>query len=459
MLTRLTNYMYKLLDSFWLVPTVMAALGVLSAYMFITLDSVLADMGLGPILLPLVTGGTEGARATLSAVSSSMVTVVSVTFSVTMVALTMASSQFGPRLLGTILRDRKSQACLGAFLLTYLHSLLVLHSLDAFEPVQGPRLAVAMGLVLGVGSFFVLIYFIQHVALSIKADQVIALVYDDLRDNIQRLYPREFTLEEMHEARKKSSKTVHESKTPWDVEPALPKEFQEQAYAVRSKQSGYVQALSVDWILNVAQSNNVVVQMLVRPGDFLMAGGRIAQIWPYEKHDEALEDRLRSALVMGADRTLYQDLEYAILQLVEVALRALSPGINDPHTAIACVDRLGVALADLARRNMGTPWRVNEQGRVRVKYKTFTFEGAVDASFHKIRQAMGTSPTVGIRMLEVLSAVADVAPRAEQRASLLEQGRMVLGVLERILHEENDIIDARKRLDTLRRVSQGLPAV
>lgn len=457
MLTRITNFLYKLLDSFWLLPTAMAASGVLFAYVFISLDTLIADMGLGPLLFPLVAEGMEGARATLAAVSSSMVTVVSVTFSVTMVALTLATSQFGPRLLGTILRDRKSQACLGAFLLTYLYNLLVLHSLDAFEPEKGPRIAVAMGLVLGVASFFVLIYFIQHVALSIKADQVIALVYNDLRENIQRLYPREFTLEELHQARKKPAKPA--SGGPWDAEPALPKNFVDQAYVVRSRTSGYVQALSIDWILNLAQTRNLVIQMLVRPGDFLMAGGRIALVWPYEKHDEALEDKLRGALVLGSDRTLYQDLEFAILQLVEVALRALSPGINDPHTAIVCVDRLGVALAELARRNMGSPWRINEEGRVRVKLKTFTFEGAVDASFHKIRQAMGTSPTVGIRMLEVLGAVADVAPRDEQRAVLLEQGRMVLGELERVLHEENDIADARKRFDTLRRAAQGFPPV
>ncbi|MFW5735533.1 MAG: DUF2254 domain-containing protein [Oceanidesulfovibrio sp.] len=458
MFTRITNFAYKLLGSFWIVPAVMAVLGALSAQVFLALDRLLSGMGIESEFLPLIGGGREGAQETLSTVASSMVSVVSVTFSVTIVALVMASSQFGPRLLGTILRDRRSQACLGVFLLTYLHNLLVLHSLDALPPDSEARLAVTMGLALGVLSFFVLIYFIQHVAQSIKADQVIALVYNDLLENIRRLYPREYTLEDLRKARDLRETEIRESEEPGREEPALPKDFKAQSYAVRSRSSGYVQALSADRIQRLAESRDVVVQVLVRPGDFLIAGRRIALIWPYEKHGDELEREIWNALVLGADRTLYQDLEYAIYQIVEVALRALSPGINDPHTAIACVDRLAAALADLARRDMGSPSRLNEQGRVRVQFKPFTFDGAVEASFHKIRQAMHSGPTVGIHMLEVLAAVAEVAPRSEQRVVLLEQGRMVLSALERILEEENDIIDARDRFDVLRRVAQGLPS-
>ncbi|TVM32836.1 DUF2254 domain-containing protein [Oceanidesulfovibrio marinus] len=455
MITRLTNFAYKLLGSFWLIPTAMAILGALSAHVFISLDILFSDMGYDISIPPLVGKSLEGGQATLSTVASSMVSVVSVTFSVTIVALTMASSQFGPRLLGTILRDRRSQACLGVFLLTYLHCLLVLRSFDALSPDTEPRLSVAMGLTLGVLSFFVLIYFIQHVALSIKADQVIALVFDDLRENIERLYPLEYSLDELHqETRALNHEQVEEEPQP---EPSLPKDFSKQAHMVRSRTSGYVQAMDNEWVVGVAEYRDMVVRMLVRPGDFIMAGGRIAEVWPYEKFDQDVAYKLRNSIVLGSDRTLYQDLEYAILQLVEVAVRALSPGINDPHTAIACVDRLGVALADLARRDMGSPWRLNKDGRVRVQFKPFTFEGAVEASFHKIRQAMVTAPTVGIHMLDVLVAIADVAPKQEQRDGLLEQGRMVLSALERVLGEENDIADSQSRFQKLRRVVHGAP--
>lgn len=291
----------------------------------------------------------------------------------------------------------------------------------------------AVGLALGVGSVFVLVYFIHHIATSIKAERVTALVADELTSGVARLYP-----------------------DPWEEAapgPALPQNFMRESAAVLAKTSGYVQALDAERLYQLAESRSLVLVLQARPGDFVMAGGRLAMAWPLPVQDPDLDAAVNRALVVGVERTRYQDLEYSILQLVEVALRALSPGVNDPHTAMGCLDRLGASMADLAGRTMDPGYRVNADGRLRLVAKPFTYAGAVGACFNQIRQAAANSPAVSMRLLEVLTAVAEVTPSIQQQKPLLAQGRMVMAALEQTLGAPQDLEDARERFAALRRVT------
>ncbi|MGE3819470.1 MAG: DUF2254 domain-containing protein, partial [Isosphaeraceae bacterium] len=341
------------------------------------------------------TRGPEGSRAVLSVIAGSMMTIASVTFSITIVALQLASSQFGPRLLRNFMKDRGNQVAIGTFISTFTYCLLVLRTVNDVEGERFvPHVAVTVGLTLALISLGVLIYFIHHAAESIQAENVIMAVSRDLHQTIQKLYPR--SLEE-------------KPATPSNADPrkkeGLPDAFENGARPVSAPRSDYLQAIDENVLMELAEKHDVVIAVDQRPGQFFFKGGELARVWPGDRLDDALVDAIRGAFYFGHRRTLTQDVEFAIDQLVEVAVRALSPGVNDPFTAIACVDRLGSALCDLAGREIPSPKRYDETGRLRVAFDASTVPGIVDASFHQIRQAARGDTSVTLRLLETIAAV------------------------------------------------------
>jgi len=372
------------------------------------------------------TGGAEGASSLLGAIAGSMITIAGVVFSMTLVALSLASSQLGPRLLRNFMRDNTTQMVLGTFVATFLYCLLVLRTIRrAEEIVFVPHLSVTLGVLLAVVSVGVLIYFIHHVSVSIQANEIVARVGTELIEGIERLFPE----------------NIGRGAPRIPMEPpdaGFLDTFDREARPIGSAGDGYLQFVDGDALIALAMQEDVVIRLERRPGHYVVATRPLALVWPGNKVTDHLIDRINSAFALGNQRTSGQDVEFAVNQLVEIAIRALSPGVNDPFTAMVCVDHLGSALCRLAELDMPSPYRHDTQEKIRVITPVFTFPDVTDAAFNQIRQYGRSSTAVTIRLLETIAEVAGSVHRPEDRAALLRHAKMIArGARDGLLEDED----------------------
>lgn len=421
---RMLGIWERLRTSFWFLPSVMAAAAVALSFALIRVDTSLASdnlRGLGW----LYQFGPEGARAVLSAIASSMMTVAGLTFSITMLTLQLASSQFGPRLLRSFMRDRGNQMVLGTFTSTFLYCLFVLRTVRGTEGASFvPHLSVALGVLLAVLSLAVLIYFIHHVAVSIRIETVLAELATETRAAIDRLYPEQVGHEP---ARNKATPSI----------PFLVKEFDLDAHSIGLHDSGYVQRIDDEALMRIATDSDLVIRINARPGTFVTDGFPVLSVVSREPISDEMTTSLGGALVIGPDRTPAQDLEFSMRRIVEIAQRALSPGINDPTTALYCIDRLGEALTHLAHRQTPSPVRVDADGRPRVVTSATTLEELACPALAAVARYGARDLDVIRRLLDVIAslvATAGPGPKlilSELGASILEASQAQLTAFDR----------------------------
>ncbi len=410
MKTWLSNCWESLRANFWFVPTLMAVAAIALSWVAINLDKHAAANHGVTALGWTFTRGPEGSRAVLSTVAGSMMTITSVTFSITIVALQLASSQFGPRLLRNFMRDRGNQVSLGTFIATFAYCLLILRTVNGTEDEQFvPHISVTIGLLLAFISLGVLIYFINHAAGSIQVENVIGNVSQDLDDAIARLYPE-------------SLGAVPPDDLGDPVEPRVTAGLDRESVAIAATRSDYLQAIDLDGLLDLAVKHDLIIRVAHRPGKFLVTGNDLAWVWPVQRIEDKLAGAIRGAFYLGRHRNLTQDIEFAIDQLVEIAVRALSPGVNDPFTAINCIDRLGEALVVLVEKKFPSNYRYHD-GRLRVIVESSTIEGIINAAFDQIRQSARKDVAVTIRLLETIATVARRAQGHQAREALRGPGR------------------------------------
>ena len=402
-MTRLRASWEYLRGTYWAVPSAMAVLALGLSIGMIQLDQA-ATSSLLSRLSWVYAGGPEGARAVLSTIAGSMITVAGVTFSITIVALTLASQQFGPRLLRNFLRDVGNQVVLGTFVSTYLYCLLVLRTVRGSEDTEFvPHLAVTVGVVLAMLSLGVLIFFIHHVATSIQASSIIANVAHDLESAIDRLFP---------EAIGEDAATDHaphvSARGPGDVHGTR---------TVSGRTTGYVQAIDADRLMSIAREHDIVVRVHARPGVFARKGGVLVTVEPAAGQERPGDRSFQDAFIVGSDRTGTQDVTFYVDQLVELAVRALSPGINDPGTARLCIDRLEHALCHLAGRAIPSAERY-DGGRLRVHACPFSFEDVVESAFIEVARHGRSNASITCRLLQAVGNVGSCAQHEPQRRAL-----------------------------------------
>jgi uncharacterized membrane protein len=365
-------------------------------------------------------GDAEGARVVLSTIVTSMISVTSVVFSITIVALTLAAGQFGSRVLRNFMRDRGNQITLGTFIATFVYAMLVLRTIRGRDDAMFvPPLAMSVGMLLVFLSVGVLIYFIHHVASSIQADSVVGSIARETEEAIERLFPAAIGKEDPGHERPEAGKRGGTR---------LPTRFEADAKAVRASRGDHLQIVDQEKLMDLAVENDLVVRLQARPGDFVVQGGVFADVWKDGDLDPELLDEVREVFVLGESRSLQQDAEFGILQLVEVAVRALSTGINDPFTAITCVDRISSLLCRLSGRTFPGAERFDDDGRLRVVADTSSFGGFVDSGFNQIRQNAEHSMAVLIRMLEALESIGNQVSTDEERRVLKRHAALVMEV-------------------------------
>lgn len=408
---KLAPFIEKFRVSYWLIPTCMVI-----AFFIISVLCIYIDFHSGANVITNLFYGidTQAIRSLLTIIAGSMITVTSIAFSITIVTLTIASSQFGPRLMRNFMTDLGTQVVLGMFISTFLFCLFINFALS-FEPSYSfkPGLSALVAMMMSVISVFMLIFFIHHVAKSIQVDVVIDDVYSDLQANIVKYFPSKMN--------------------------ATPQNKQQEAFAlielknskvnliIKAATSGYVQLIDKEMIIQVATQHHVTIKLIHSAGDFIIKGAPI--MWVLSTDDRTMNcdvrNQLRSHVVLGSCRTPVQDPEFALHQLVEIALRALSPGINDPYTAMTCIDKLCAILCELTDKAFPSPMTFDDNNELRLVAKELTFYDIAQAGFHQIREHSKNNIQVTIRILDALLALMQQVTCSEQSKFVLVQTTMI----------------------------------
>jgi uncharacterized membrane protein len=438
----LIKYWDRLRSSFWFLPSLMAAGAVALAFAMVTVDEAVAEewvLELGWVY----TGGAEGASAVLGTIASSMITIAGLVFSMTLVALSLASSQFGSRLLRNFMRDTANQLVLGTFVATFLYCLLVLRTIRRADEVAFvPHVSVTLGVLFAIASLCVLIYFIHHVSVSIQADQIVARVGAELNAGIDRLFP--------DRTGQGTSRPAAES---------LDDGFDARSRPIAADGDGYVQIVDAQALLRMATRADALFRVDRRPGDSVVEGMTIVTVAPGDCVDGAMVERVNTAFVLGSQRTPSQDVEFSVDQLVEIAARALSPGVNDPFTAITCIDRLGSALCRLAQREIPSAHRFDDDGRLRVVAPPVPYSRIADAALDQLRRHGRPSAAIAIRLLDTIGVVAGAARRPDDRAALRRHAELIVrGAREAVPEEEDRQAVERRYFAVSRTLNDAEPA-
>ncbi|MCB5174736.1 DUF2254 domain-containing protein [Microvirga lenta] len=403
----------------WLVPSVLIVIGTGLAIAMLQVD---AGYGSEDQVRAwwINSGSGEDARNLLSTLLSSIITMASMAFSVTVVALTLAANSYGSRLIRIFRADLRTQVVLGTFAMTIVYCLIVLRSVHGDAPTaEVPHVSVTVGTVLALICVLALLVFIQGVARLIVADEVVRRVRRELDDTVTNLAPR-------CEA------------TPEHSPSDLPEDFDEKAERIVLPYEGYVQAVDYDEMVAWAERHDAILRLDFRAGDFIVNGDRRVLVYPPTGRPQKTREEIGEFIVSGDERTPTQDLEFAIRHLVEIAVRALSPGINDPFTATVVIDRLRGALSRAMGRSLPPETLRDGSGRVRIYRQVSTYEGLLDAAFHQIRQSGSTHPAVLIHLLEAIARIAEHTHLDEQRRALMRHARLARAAAERDVGEPED---------------------
>jgi uncharacterized membrane protein len=412
----------------WLVPAIEVALAI---GLYVGTHAIDLAAYHGTVTLPSWArfGTADSSRQILTTLAGAVITVVGVVFSIMIVTLTLASTQFGPRMLRNFIRDRGTQITLGTFVATFVYATLVLISIGGSTGNFVPHLSITVAVALVAVSMGVLIYFIHHIATTIQLPNVIASIAGDL----SRAIEAEST---DRGPRIEAGPSVSELLTRMSASGGT----------VPAPSSGYLQFISHETLIGLATQKGAVIQLLYRPGQFLVQGHPMAIVWP-PAAGPTVSQALRQAHITGPTRTLAQDLPFAVDQIVEIAIRALSPAVNDTFTALTCIDWLGDSLCRVTAQ--WHPIRVHRDGHgyVRVITAHVSYRRLVERAFEKIRQAGRGMPAVFIRQLEALGKIIDQATAPEQRLLLLEQAEMIQRASEESIPEPSDRADVQREYD------------
>lgn len=376
--------------------------------------------------------GAEGSRGMLSAIATSMITVAGVTFSITIAALSQASSQYSPLILRNFMRDRPNQVVLGTFGGIFVYCLIVLRSIRSDDGSFVPTIAVTFALVHALVGIGLLLFFIHHIASVLQASSILDVVSRSTQHAIDRLFPE----------------TVGEEAD----DGVVPLAKAEIWHPLFPSSTGYVQVVHADELIRLAIETDSIIRMEAGVGDFALQPIPIVSVHFNGAVDEAMLEKLPGLFVIGDYRTIEQDAEFGIRQIVDMAVKSLSPAINDPTTACSCLDHIGGIMVRLAARRLTSPARYAE-GRLRLITRGPNFEAFARLAFEQIRQNMGSDTMVIARLIETIELTGLFACSASRRAVLSQH---LERVGEQIAAADLLAADRDRALDRLASASEAL---
>lgn len=393
------NWWSRIWQPFWTLPAAIALGSLVLGAALAALDEALDN----PV--PWVfAGGTEGARAVLGTISGAMISVTGLVFSITIVVLQLAASQFTPRVLGTFLQHRVTQVTLGVFTGCFLYALSVLRSVrDGSGPV--PETAVAVSYLFVLAAVAMFLAFIHHVTTLIQVPRVMSGVRARTLDTLDRVAPQDGPT------------------TTWSPTAGTPS-----AEITLPDRCGYLTVIHGGRLLEVARREDVVLQMTVSPGEFLVAGQPVLRVWGTAHPSEGLQKAATTALELGGERQQHHDLDFGFRQLLDIAERALSPGVNDPTTALQAMDQIHALLREMAVRRDPTPYLHDGEGEVRALYPPHGYADllrrSVDDLVHYGSDSVRVLPHLASLLSDLESAARPEHLDVTRRARVEVEGRV-----------------------------------
>ena len=439
-MNKLKQFGRNLRTSFWFVPSLMIAGSIVLAVILIQADTTGSEQW--QARWPRLFGASAaGARGMLSTIAGSMMTVVGVTFSMVLVTLALASSQYTSRILRNFMRDRATQIVLGVFAGIFTYCLIVLRTIRGGD--EGgfvPSLAVAFGVVLAIGGISTLIFFIHHIASSIQASSIIASVANETLAAVDRLFPGQ----------------LGQDPPDGDGDEALLPLRELHWQSIPAQRNGYIQNVDNAALLRLAREHQTIVRMERGIGDFAVEGTPLVSLALEDPPAKELIAGLQAAYSIGRHRTLQQDSAFGIRQIVDMALRALSPGFNDTTTAIMCVDYLTAILGRLASRDIPSSHRY-EDGELRIIAIGPTFASLAAESFDQIRASACGNVGIMLRMLGALQTIASLTASPSRRQALGDQAQWIAELAERTIESPHDRARFESRLARVREALKTEP--
>lgn len=403
MKSKILDFFSKLRASYWYIPLIMSVIALLLSVLTLRLDHLFVWQWLEKWGW-FHASNPEGARSILSIIATSMITVAGVTFSMTIVAVAFAGSQIGPRLTSNFMRDRANQITLGTFIATFLFCLFILLALfnsnkEGISQINGqvfiPQISLLIAIVLTISSLVVLIGFIHHIPESINMSNVIAQVGEELNRQISSQFPINIGKEYAQKSPDLSSlkKTI-----------------------VSSTTQGYIRILEGNSLIDIATKNDFIIQLEVRPGAYITEDVTLLVIYSSKNGDEQIKKQCTEAFALGLKRNQEQDILFLVDELVEIIARALSPGINDPFTAITCLDWLQSSVQKLSKEDEPSPYRADSENKLRLITKPITFEEFCDLIFVRVQPYVCKDRNATFHMMEMIISIHKALINPRQRA-------------------------------------------
>lgn len=429
MLDKLKSLIVSVRSSLWFVPTVMVGGAVVLALALVEADKHFEFKWATPY--PLLFGaGAEGSRGMLSTIASSMITIAGLTFSLTIAALVTASAQYTSRILRNFMRDRRNQVVLGSFVGIFTYCLVVLRTIrSGDEGAFVPSLAVFVGLLLALLGIGVLVFFIHHIATSIQASTIIASITSETLDAIDERFPKE--AESCAPASDRDAPTTDAATGCRQV--------------ARSDIRGYVQDVDVKGMVKLGTEYGVTVRVDVPPGAYVTQHTRLLTVVAGHIPDDKLGS-FRDRISIRAFRTIDQEFGFGIRQLVDIALKALSPGINDTTTAVMCVDHLRAIVEHLAARPMPV-LHCSEDGVVRVMLYGWSFNDTIETAFDQIRNNAKGNVAVIAHLLAAIAGASEATGDEGRRGALKVHLELVGELADKTVDAKHDREKLRIRFD------------
>jgi len=400
----------RLKVSFWFAPVVMSLVAILLAWLMYWVDDQIPNETLQNSRF--IFSGTPGEmRVALIGMATTILATAGVVFTLLTLPLSTVAAQFGSRLLRVFLGDRTTQLVLGTFVATFVYCLAAALSIPPAEVnPNGPQVTVTVGLLLMLASFASLILLVQHISTMLQAPNIAAAAGAELRDVVLAEIPEQVM-----------SGVVSDDESKFLPDSLVEKD----SYPIRVRQAGYIQYIDPHYILTLAQEHDLVIRLLRKPGQNVGREARVALVWPANRVDEELDQQIRNAFRVGNGRTPTQDVAYAVNQLVEMAVRAMSPAINDPFTAMTCLDHIGEGLTLFIQQGEKSPYYRDGDNRLRLILEPVTFTELLSNAFDMLRHASCDNASVLLHMLDVIGAVGKKAGSPEARQELIRHVSLI----------------------------------
>lgn len=400
----------RLRVSFWFSSVLMALGAVLLAWVVYWLDTRIPNQALADSHFVL-SGSVSDMRSALLNMAGTVLATAGVVFTLLTLPLSTVAAQYGSRLLRVFLGDRTTQFVLGMFVGTFVYCIAAALSIPptAVEP-EGPQLAATVGLYLMLATFATLVLLVQHISTMLQAPNIAASAGAELRAVVRA------------ELSDKVTSRPNQSQASLDSSLML---AETEGYAVHVTGTGYLQYIDPESMLTLAQDKDLIIRVLHKPGHFVGPGVATALVWPASRVDELVARQIRKAFQIGNVRTPTQDVAYAVNQLVEMALRAMSPAINDPFTAMTCLDFIGEGLSLSIRQGEKGSRYYDREGRLRIILEPYMFDELLSGAFDMLRHASCDNGSVLLHMLAVIDRLAQEANSSEERQLLLSHVSLI----------------------------------